>query len=70
VPFAQGVAIGAILEFVSDPGRDLVDSLYDFGALGKHRFTFEVSDVVEIDVHGEPRRQPSFGLSTTSTRPS
>lgn len=34
----------------------MFDSPDHFGALGKHRFTFEVSDVVEIDVHGEPRQ--------------
>lgn len=56
VPFAHGMVVGAILQFVSEPGRYLFDCFHDVGAFGQHHFTFDVRDVVEIDVYGKPRQ--------------
>ena len=56
VPFAQGVIIGAVLQFVSQAGGDLLDGFYDIGAVSEHFLSVDMRDVVEIDVHGEPRQ--------------
>jgi hypothetical protein len=48
--------IYAILKFVSEAGSDLFDGSNDFGSLRQHLFAIDVRDVVQIDVHGEPRQ--------------
>src|ERR1700730_14379134 len=56
VPFPQGMIIYAILKFVSEAGSDLFGGSNDFGSLRQHLFAMDVRDVVQIDVHGEPRQ--------------
>jgi len=55
VPLPQGMIIGAVLQFVSEAGGDLFESFDDVRALTEHFGAINVCDVVQVDVHGEPR---------------